>query len=184
MVSYSGRPPGQPVYRCERPNQMLGLPRCFTFGGLRVDTAVARELLRAFEPMAVEAGVEADRRYMGARWVIWSRTLFLDCNRLRRPSGFRRTRRGSRRCAVPGRGASGGLHDGLARAIRTGDVQPRIRDDARSSVLLPVRTAAPSVLKQQRLSLITARKAFVRMVEILITCRPEDQTREVRPPGC
>src|SRR6202790_2360550 len=43
MVSYSGRPPGQPVYRCERPNLMLGLPRCFTFGGLRVDAAIARE---------------------------------------------------------------------------------------------------------------------------------------------
>ena len=41
VVSYSGRPPGQPVYRCDRPNQMLGLPRCFTFGGLRVDAAVA-----------------------------------------------------------------------------------------------------------------------------------------------
>jgi len=27
------------------------LPRCFTFGGLRVDAAVARELLRAVEPM-------------------------------------------------------------------------------------------------------------------------------------
>ena len=67
MVSYSGRPPGQPVYRCERPNQMLGLPRCFTFGGLRVDAAVARELLRAVEPMAVEAAVEAERRYMEAR---------------------------------------------------------------------------------------------------------------------
>src|SRR6266511_3535111 len=36
-VSYSGRSPGQPVYRCNRPNQMLGLPRCLTFGGLRVD---------------------------------------------------------------------------------------------------------------------------------------------------
>jgi excisionase family DNA binding protein len=67
MVSYSGRPPGQPVYRCERPNQMLGLPRCFTFGGLRVDAAVARELLRAVEPMAIEAAVEAERRYMEAR---------------------------------------------------------------------------------------------------------------------
>src|SRR6266487_2396978 len=67
MVSYSGRPPGQPVYRCERPNQMLGLPRCFTFGGLRVDAAVARELLRALEPMAIEAAVEAERRYMEAR---------------------------------------------------------------------------------------------------------------------
>jgi excisionase family DNA binding protein len=64
MVIYSGRPPGQPVYRCERSNQMLGLPRCFTFGGLRVDAAVAGELLRAVEPMAIEAAVEAERRYM------------------------------------------------------------------------------------------------------------------------
>src|SRR5277367_5788039 len=67
MVSYSGRPPGQPVYRCDRPNLMLGLPRCFTFGGLRVDAAVARELLRVVEPMAIEAAVEAERRYMEAR---------------------------------------------------------------------------------------------------------------------
>ena len=67
VVSYSGRPPRQPVYRCDRPNQMLGLPRCFTFGGLRVDAAIARELLRAVEPMAVEAAVEAERRYMEGR---------------------------------------------------------------------------------------------------------------------
>src|SRR5277367_1839060 len=67
MVSYSGRPPGQPVYRCDRPNLMLGLPRCFTFGGLRVDAALARELLRAVEPMAIEAAAEAERRYMETR---------------------------------------------------------------------------------------------------------------------
>ena len=67
VVSYSGRPAGQPVYRCERPNQMLGLPRCFTFGGLRVDAADARELFRAVEPMAIEAAVEAERRYMEAQ---------------------------------------------------------------------------------------------------------------------
>src|SRR5205823_8149014 len=41
--------------------------RCFTFGGLRVDAAVARELLRAVEPMAIEAAAEAERRYMEAR---------------------------------------------------------------------------------------------------------------------
>ena len=57
VVSYSGRGPGQPVYRCERPNQMLGLPRRFAFGGLRVDAAIARELLRAVEPMAIEAAL-------------------------------------------------------------------------------------------------------------------------------
>jgi len=67
MVSYSGRPPGQPVYRCDRPNLMLGLPRCFTFGGLRVDAAVTRELLRAVEPLAIEAAAEAERRYMETR---------------------------------------------------------------------------------------------------------------------
>lgn len=67
VVSYSGRPPGQPVYRCDRPNLMLGLPRCFTFGGTRVDAAVARELLRAVEPMAIEAAAEAERRYMEDR---------------------------------------------------------------------------------------------------------------------
>lgn len=66
VVSYSGRPPGQPVYRCDRQNLMLGLPRCFTFGGHRVDAAVARELLRAVEPMAIEAAVEAERRHMDA----------------------------------------------------------------------------------------------------------------------
>jgi DNA invertase Pin-like site-specific DNA recombinase len=64
MVSYSGRSPGQPVYRCNLPNQMLGLPRCLTFGGLRVDAAVARELLRAVAPMAIEAALEAERMHM------------------------------------------------------------------------------------------------------------------------
>src|SRR3954453_16187737 len=67
MVSYSGRPPGQPVYRCDRPNLALGLPRCFTFGGLRVEAAVTREILRAVEPIAIEAAAEAERRYMEAR---------------------------------------------------------------------------------------------------------------------
>ena len=46
---------------------MLGLPRCFTFGGLRVDAAIARELLRAVEPLAIEAAVEAERRSMEGR---------------------------------------------------------------------------------------------------------------------
>jgi hypothetical protein len=66
-VSYSGRGPGQPVYRCERPSHMLGLPRCFTFGGRRVDAAIAPELLRAVEPMAIEAALEAERRHMDSQ---------------------------------------------------------------------------------------------------------------------
>jgi excisionase family DNA binding protein len=65
-VVYGGRGTPQPAYRCDRPNQMLGLPRCLGFGGSRVDAAVAGELLRALEPMAVEAAREAERRSMQA----------------------------------------------------------------------------------------------------------------------
>src|SRR5260370_22268108 len=46
---------------------MLGLPRCLTFSGPRIDAAVARELLRAVEPMAVEAAREAERLHVESR---------------------------------------------------------------------------------------------------------------------
>jgi excisionase family DNA binding protein len=60
-VTYTGLPPGRPVYRCDRPNLMLGLPRCLGFGGPRVDVAIAGEILRAVAPMAIEAALEAER---------------------------------------------------------------------------------------------------------------------------
>lgn len=41
----------------------MGLPRCMTFGGPKVDAAVARELLRAVEPVAIEATFEAERMH-------------------------------------------------------------------------------------------------------------------------
>jgi excisionase family DNA binding protein len=63
-IAYRGLPPGQPVYRCERLNQMLGQPRCVVFGGTRVDAAIAGELLRAVAPMAIEAALEAERVHM------------------------------------------------------------------------------------------------------------------------
>jgi hypothetical protein len=63
MVAYTGRAPGHPVYRCERAHQMLGRTRCLTFGAARVEQAMAAELVRAVEPLAVEAAMEADRRY-------------------------------------------------------------------------------------------------------------------------
>ena len=62
-VAYTGNPQSRPVYRCDKPNLMLGLPRCMTFGGPRVDTAIAKELLRAVEPMAIEAALEAERMH-------------------------------------------------------------------------------------------------------------------------
>ena len=66
-VAYTGRPPGRPVYRCDRPNLMLGLPRCLGFGGPRVDAAVAGEILRAVQPMAIAAALEAERMHMESR---------------------------------------------------------------------------------------------------------------------
>lgn len=64
VVAYTGRGVPQAVYRCDRPNLYLGQPRCFTFGGRRPDEAIARELLRAVEPMAIEAALQAQRRHM------------------------------------------------------------------------------------------------------------------------
>lgn len=63
-VVYRGLPPGRPVYRCDRPNLMLGRPRCVVFGGPRVDAAIAGEVLRVVEPLAIEAALEAERLHM------------------------------------------------------------------------------------------------------------------------
>jgi hypothetical protein len=62
-VGYSGLY-SAPVYRCERPNQMLGRPICQRFGAKRVDIAIGSELLLAIEPLAVEAALHAEHRYM------------------------------------------------------------------------------------------------------------------------
>src|ERR1700756_4160569 len=62
-VVYASRGRPRPVYRCDRPNLMLGLQRCLIFGGPRVDAAIAEEILRAVEPMAVEAALEAEQRH-------------------------------------------------------------------------------------------------------------------------
>jgi hypothetical protein len=62
-VTYTGNPQSRPVYRCDKPNLMMGLPRCMTFGGPRVDIAIAKELLRAIEPVAIEAAFEAERMH-------------------------------------------------------------------------------------------------------------------------
>src|ERR1700728_953083 len=61
-VAYYGRT-GR-AYRCDNPNLMLAAARCLTFGSSRVDSALARELLRAVEPIAVEAAMAAERLRM------------------------------------------------------------------------------------------------------------------------
>ncbi len=62
-VAYTGRYP-RPVYRCDRPNLALGLARCMSFGGIRIDAAVSREVLRAVEPLAIEAALQAEQTLM------------------------------------------------------------------------------------------------------------------------
>jgi len=61
-VCYRGGPISQPAYRCDKGN-LAGLPRCMIFGAPKIDTAVARELLRAVEPLAIESAIEAERMH-------------------------------------------------------------------------------------------------------------------------
>ncbi len=58
-VFYAGRTP-RPVYRCDQPYLVRGDARCITFGGTRVEGAVAAELLRAVAPAAIAAAKEAE----------------------------------------------------------------------------------------------------------------------------
>ena len=59
-VVYPGRRPS-PYYRCDRKQLQHGLERCQKFGGSRADAAIADEIIRVVEPMAIEASLEAER---------------------------------------------------------------------------------------------------------------------------
>jgi DNA invertase Pin-like site-specific DNA recombinase len=58
-VSYSGSQGMVLRYQCKGAHMKQGDPRCVSFSGLRVDRAVAGEVLRAIGGNAVEAAVEA-----------------------------------------------------------------------------------------------------------------------------
>jgi excisionase family DNA binding protein len=62
QVSYPGRDASVPAFRCTRRHHTAGDDFCITFGGKRVEQAVANELLRAVEDKAVDAAFEAARR--------------------------------------------------------------------------------------------------------------------------
>ena len=79
-VAYYGRK-GR-AYRCDNPNLMLAAARCLTFGSSRVDSVLARELLRAVEPIAVEAAMAAERLRM-ERVNEWRHILELDLQKAR-----------------------------------------------------------------------------------------------------
>src|ERR1700759_5813294 len=57
-VAYTGNPQSRPVYRCDKPNLMMGLPRCMTFGGSRVDAPIGRGLLLGGEPKAIDSAFD------------------------------------------------------------------------------------------------------------------------------
>jgi DNA invertase Pin-like site-specific DNA recombinase len=60
-VSYGGQGVPQPRYACRMGNSMHGLAPCITFGAMRPDIAIGREILLAVTPHAVEAAVVAAR---------------------------------------------------------------------------------------------------------------------------
>jgi DNA invertase Pin-like site-specific DNA recombinase/ribosomal protein L28 len=59
MVGYSGKNATVPRYQCNRGRLDNMEAKCISFGGLSIDVAVSRELLRVVQPCAVDAAVLA-----------------------------------------------------------------------------------------------------------------------------
>lgn len=59
MVGYSGKDATVPRYECHRGRLDNMEARCISFGGLSIDAAVAKEILRVIEPCAVDAAMLA-----------------------------------------------------------------------------------------------------------------------------
>jgi len=59
VVNYTGNAHNVVRYVCVRGARDTGAPRCISFGGLGVDHAMAKEILRVVQPAAVEAAVVA-----------------------------------------------------------------------------------------------------------------------------
>ena len=61
QVLYGGRGIRRPRYNCRRGHSMQGLALCISFGAQRPDAAIAREILLAVQPAAIEAAIVAER---------------------------------------------------------------------------------------------------------------------------
>ena len=59
-IRYTGHGHDVLRYTCDRGWMDNGEPRCIAFGGLRVDDAIAEQVLRVIEPGAIEAALQAD----------------------------------------------------------------------------------------------------------------------------
>jgi len=62
MVHYTGAAHGFLRYGCLRGRMDQGEPKCIAFGGIPVDEAIGREILRVVQPGAVEAAVLASQQ--------------------------------------------------------------------------------------------------------------------------
>jgi len=62
-VTYGGKGGVVPQYMCCGARTQTGASYCLLFGGMRVDEAVAREVLRVVEPVAIEASLRAVEEY-------------------------------------------------------------------------------------------------------------------------
>lgn len=58
-VHYFGKPRQELRYQCINGHINQGVPRCISFGGVRVDEAVSEEILRVVQPVAIEAAMQA-----------------------------------------------------------------------------------------------------------------------------
>lgn len=65
FVAYSGADGKVPRYACRGAAVNHGTDRCISFGGLTVDRAVSREVLKAVQPVAVEASLAAVQELEG-----------------------------------------------------------------------------------------------------------------------
>ena len=77
-MSFIPAAPTNPSTAAIVPIRCWGCLGVFSFGGLRVDAAVVRELIRAVEPMAIEAAMAAERMHMesqGEHVAFWSSNL-------------------------------------------------------------------------------------------------------------
>ena len=61
-VGYSGTTGNVPRYFCHGAHINHGTDRCISFGGLRVDEAVSKEILRVVEPHAIESAIAAAQK--------------------------------------------------------------------------------------------------------------------------
>jgi DNA invertase Pin-like site-specific DNA recombinase len=66
-VRYTGARHDALRYSCSRGWMDNGEPRCIAFGGLKVDDAIATEVLRVVQPGAVEAAMQAQQRELQHR---------------------------------------------------------------------------------------------------------------------